>query len=216
MKQIAIVGAGGLGREVAMLLEQINAAAPTWEVLGFYDDGIPAGTIVNGYICHGSVANLNQVQEALAVVVAIGIPRIKARVVEQLQNPAIYFPVLIHPSVQMGNSKLLEIGEGSIITANCVLTVNIELGKHVLLSISSLVSHDAVLGDYTAVMPGVRISGGVAIGEGCYIGVGATIINHVKIGSHTTVGAGAVVVKSLPASCTAVGVPARPIKTHAL
>ncbi|MHA6248866.1 acetyltransferase [Pontibacter sp. CAU 1760] len=215
MKQIAIVGAGGLGREVAMLLEQINAAVPTWEVMGFYDDGIPAGTLVNGYACRGNVSALNQVQEALAVVVAIGMPAIKARIVEQLQNTAVYFPVLIHPSVQMANRTHLEIGEGSIITANCVLTVNIKLGKHVLLSIGSLVSHDAVLGDYTAVMPGVNISGGVTVGEGCYIGAGATIINHIEVGSNTTVGAGAVVVKSLPASCTAVGVPARPIKMHA-
>lgn len=35
-----------------------------------------------------------------------------------------------------------------------------------------------------------------------------------EIGDYTIVGAGAVVAKTLPAKCTAVGVPAKPIKFH--
>ena len=45
-----------------------------------------------------------------------------------------------------------------------------------------------------------------------YVGTGAKIINQLSIGENTIVGAGAVVVKSLPANCTAVGVPANVIK----
>ena len=63
-------------------------------------------------------------------------------------------------------------------------------------------------------MPTVNISGEVTIGEGVYVGTGAKIINQLEIGKNTIVGAGAVVAKSLPADCTAVGVPAKPIKYH--
>ena len=52
------------------------------------------------------------------------------------------------------------------------------------------------------------------IGEGVYVGTGAKIINQLEIGEYTIVGAGAVVAKTLPAKCTAVGVPAKPIKFH--
>lgn len=63
-------------------------------------------------------------------------------------------------------------------------------------------------------MPLVNISGEVKIGEGVYVGTGAKIINQLEIGDYTIVGAGAVVSKTLPAKCTAVGVPAKPIKFH--
>jgi acetyltransferase-like isoleucine patch superfamily enzyme len=46
------------------------------------------------------------------------------------------------------------------------------------------------------------------------VGTGAQIINLVEIGENTIIGAGAVVSKSLPANCTAVGIPAKPIKFH--
>ena len=36
---IAIYGAGGLGREIACVLKKINMVTPTWNLLGFFDDG---------------------------------------------------------------------------------------------------------------------------------------------------------------------------------
>lgn len=46
------------------------------------------------------------------------------------------------------------------------------------------------------------------------VGTGSAIIQGIKIGNNTILGAGAVVVKDLPANCTAVGSPAKPIKFH--
>ena len=39
MTPLVIIGAGGFGREVLELVLDINAAAPTFEFLGFLDDG---------------------------------------------------------------------------------------------------------------------------------------------------------------------------------
>ncbi|MCJ8164444.1 acetyltransferase [Pontibacter sp. E15-1] len=215
MKRIAVFGAGGFGKEVAMLIEQINASAPAWQLIGFFDDGVAKNAIVNGYPSLGGVAEVNKLEETTGLLLAIGDPGIKMRIHAQISNPKVYYPVLVHPNVLMGNSQYLDIGEGSIITAGNLLTVNIRLGRHVILNLACTVGHDAILEDYTSVMPGVNISGGVKIGKGVYIGTGAKLINHTEVGSHTIIGAGAVVVKSLPAHCTAVGVPARPIKFHA-
>jgi serine acetyltransferase len=63
-------------------------------------------------------------------------------------------------------------------------------------------------------MPGVNISGEVIINENVYVGTGAKIINQLEIGSNSIIGAGAVVSKSIPDNCTAVGIPAKPIKFH--
>ncbi|GAA4440058.1 acetyltransferase [Pontibacter saemangeumensis] len=215
MKRIAVFGAGGFGKEVAMLIEHINASAPEWDLIGFFDDGVPMGSVVNGYTCLGGIAEVNNLRERTGMVLAVGNPVIKKSIEGQMHNPKVYYPVLVHPNVQMGDRKYITFGEGCIITAGNILTVNISLGKHVILNLACTVGHDAYLGDYSSVMPGVNISGGVNIGEGVYIGTGAKIINHLEIGKRAIVGAGAVVIKSLPAYCTAVGVPAQPIKFHA-
>lgn len=38
MKDIVIIGAGGFGREVAWLIEDINRIKQTWNIIGFVDD----------------------------------------------------------------------------------------------------------------------------------------------------------------------------------
>ena len=76
------------------------------------------------------------------------------------------------------------------------------------------VGHDTIIDDYYAFMPSVNISGEVHLHHSVYVGTGAKIINLLEVGESTIVGAGAVVSKSLPANCTAVGIPAKPIKFH--
>jgi sugar O-acyltransferase (sialic acid O-acetyltransferase NeuD family) len=119
--------------------------------------------------------------------------------------------VLIHPNVLIGKDDVA-IGEGAIICAGCLITVNIKIGKHVILNLSCTVGHDTVISDYCSFMPSVNISGEVKLAQCVYVGTGAQIINRADIGEETVVGMGAVVSKSLPAKCTAVGIPAKPIK----
>lgn len=95
-----------------------------------------------------------------------------------------------------------------------MITTNIRIGDFVVLNLQCTVGHDSIIKDYSSLMPSVNVSGEVTIGECVLVGTGATIINQLEIGEHTIVGAGAVVTKSLPAYCTEVGVPAKPIKFH--
>jgi sugar O-acyltransferase (sialic acid O-acetyltransferase NeuD family) len=125
----------------------------------------------------------------------------------------LFYPVLIHPSCYIGTDQVI-IGEGSIVCAGTIITVNIDIGKHVILNLACTVGHDTIIEDYCSFMPSVNISGEVKIGNGVYCGTGAKIINQLEIGENSIIGAGAVVSKTLPANCTAVGIPAKPIKFH--
>lgn len=215
MNNIAIYGAGGFGREVQFMIEQINKnSAKKWNFIGYFDDGVPAETIINGYKVLGRMEELNQFAEPLAVVFAIANPQIKKKVVSQVTNPLVNYPKLIHPNVLLGPEAFLKIGEGTIITAGNMITVNIEIGKHVILNLGCTVGHDTIIKDFCSFMPSVNISGEVIIEECVYVGTGAKIINQLSIGENTIIGAGAVVSKSLPSNCTAVGVPAKPIKKN--
>jgi sugar O-acyltransferase (sialic acid O-acetyltransferase NeuD family) len=214
MKKITIYAAGGFGREILTLIKHINNIKDTYDFIGFYDDGISKGTLVNGHQVLGGLEELNKVTEPLGVVFAIGNPKSKCKVIELLNNPNLNFPILIHPNVVIGDLDFVKIGKGTIITAGCVLTTNIELGDFVILNLGCTVGHDTNIGNYSSFMPSVNISGEVMIAEKVYVGTGAKIINKLEIGSSSIIGAGAVVSKSLPSNCTAVGIPAKPIKFH--
>lgn len=214
MKDIAIFGAGGFGREVLMLISQINDNNLTWNVLGFYDDSFEKGSIVNGFPVLGGLSDLNEINNEIYVIYAIGNPTAKKKIISKVENDKIKYPVLIHPSAIIGDSEFVKINPGTIITAGCIVTVNINIGYHVILNLMCTVGHDTNIGDFSSFMPSVNISGEVEIEECVYVGTGAKIINQLVIGSNTIIGAGAVVSKSLPANCTAVGIPAKPIKFH--
>ncbi|MCE7995999.1 MAG: acetyltransferase [Roseivirga sp.] len=211
MKKIAVFGKGGFGREVQMLIEQINKETREWDFIGFYDDDTSAESI-NGAPFLGSLDDLNALAEEVYLVFAIGNPLVKRNLIEAITNSNVKYPVLVHPSVNIGNREWVKIGEGSVICAGCIITVNINIGKHVILNLSCTVGHDVNIGDYSAFMPSINISGEVDIEPGVFVGTGTKIINQLKIGENTTVGAGAVVTKSLPANAVCVGMPAKPIK----
>lgn len=212
MKKIAIFGAGGFGREVKWLIDDINKKEKRWDFIGYFDDNFSGNKIDKKFFL-GTAADLNNWKEELNVVFAIGDPLVKRKIIQSVNNLKLSFPKLIHPSCICGIGEE-NIGEGAIICAGNIITVDINIGKHVILNLSCTVGHDSIIGDYSSFMPTVNISGEVTTGVAVYIGTGVKIINRVEIGEETIVGAGAVVVRSLPAYCTAVGTPAKAVRFH--
>jgi sugar O-acyltransferase (sialic acid O-acetyltransferase NeuD family) len=209
--KIAIIGAGGFGREVKSLIDQINQRNFLYEFIGFYDDAFEKGALINNYPILGDIDSLNSVTENLAIVIAIGNPKVKKAILSRLVNQAIFFPTLIHPSAIVSSDNV-RIGRGCIICANTIITTNIDIGNFVILNLMCTIGHDSVINDYCALMPCVNISGDVIVEESVYFGTGAKVINQLKIGQNSIIGAGAVVLKNIPNNCTAVGFPAKPIK----
>lgn len=212
MKKIAIVGAGGFAREILTLINDINKLNPLYEVVGFVDSD--KSKTIHGLPVIGDDDEVNATTDPLSVVIAVGEPHLKEKIQRKFTNELISFPTLVHPSVIIGDKESVKIGKGCIICAGNILTTDINLHNFITLNLACTVGHDTEIADYSSFMPSVNISGEVNAGKGVYVGTGAKIINQVEIGEGTIVGAGAVVAKSLPANCTAVGVPAKPIKFH--
>lgn len=211
-KDIAIFGAGGFGREVLMLLHQINDAFPSWKIIGFYDD--QPQTSVNGFGYLGNMEALNAVQEPLAVVLAVGDSQTRSRIRSRIHNPLVSYPTLIHPSVSLRPYQHVSLGEGCIICQGSIFTTNITLGRFALINLACTLGHDVQVGDFCSLMPGVNLGGYASLAAGVYVGTNATVLPSIQVGEATKVGAGAVVVKDLPPRCTAVGVPAHVIKVY--
>ncbi|WP_143883975.1 acetyltransferase [Chryseobacterium binzhouense] len=213
MKKIAIFGAGGFGREVKTIIDEINKDNKTYDFIGYYDDGKEIGTNINDFPILGGVKELNDLNEDLSLVICVAEPKIKRKIVENINNNKINYPSIIHPKASKSNDYVF-IGNGCVICEGVIITCNIEIENFVILNLSCTVGHDTKIGAYSSFMPSVNISGEVNIEECVYVGTGAKIINLLEIGENTIVGAGAVVSKSLPKNCTAVGIPAKPIKFH--
>lgn len=210
--KIAIMGAGGFGREVKMLIDQINEKRQEYEFIGYFDDAFEKKMIINGFPILGSVDDINFIDHDVAIVIAVGDPKTKKNILNKIMKKVAY-PTLIHPNVFIGKDSV-KIGQGCIICCSNVITVNVNIGDFVILNLMCTVGHDTVIGDFSSFMPSVSISGEVNIKEGVYVGTGAKIINQLEIGENSIIGAGAVVYKSIPANCTAVGIPAKPVKFH--
>ena len=210
MKDLVIIGAGGFGREVAWLVEDINANDLQWNLIGYIDeDRSKHGIVLNGYPVIGTLEKFS-VKSELFAVCAVGNPEIKKVLVEKAITAGLRFANLIHPDVKM--SKHVGMGFGNIICAGSIITVNIMIGNHVIINLDCTVGHDTIIKDYVTCAPSVNISGQVVIEEGCDIGTNVAIIQGKNIGKWSIIGAGAVVSRDIPSGCTAVGIPAKPVK----
>ncbi len=209
MEDLAIIGAGGHGREVAWVVSELNdLRGCPYNFLGFVDDH--ATSTVEAYPVLGTIEWLKQQRPRPHVIVAIGSPAVRRGITTDLEAAGFPFATIIAASARM--SPHVHIGAGTYIGPQCLLTTNIRVGQHALLNWGTSIGHDTALGDYASIMPGVMIAGNVQIGTGVFIGIGATVINGVSVGEWSVVGAGATVTDDIPPHVLAVGVPAKPIR----
>jgi sugar O-acyltransferase (sialic acid O-acetyltransferase NeuD family) len=207
-KDIAIYGAGGLGRELALMICQINKQSPQWNLIGFFDDNRRSTEVVDDWGVLGGLSEANNYPAPLAIAIGISDPHVRFQLVDKLISRQLNFPTLIHPSCNAGDEKRNLMGRGVILTANVILTTGIKIDDFVIVNLSTTIGHDVTIGSCSSIMPGCNLSGNVKIGKRCQVGTGAQFLQNLSIGEDSIVGAGAVVTKSFPAHSKLIGMPA--------
>jgi sugar O-acyltransferase (sialic acid O-acetyltransferase NeuD family) len=212
MRDLVVYGASGFGQQVMFWVEDANAADPRFNVLGFVDDDSSAhGEVRTGQpVLGGEEWLVDRARSGrVAVVMGLAGPSVKQSVVSRVEGLAAEFPVVVHPSAVV--SRHARLARGALIGPGNVVSVNVSVEEFATVNTSCTLGHDALLGAYATLLPGVNVSGKVVVGGGVSVGTGAAITQEVEIGEQATVGAGATVLGDLPAGCTAVGTPARPL-----
>ncbi len=210
--KIAIIGAGGMGREILALIQTINNKEEgAFHFVGWYDDNKDIGELVNDFPVLGKIEDLNEIKEDLSIAMAIGFPKVKSQILSKIDNPFLNFPNLIHPSVENHSFQRNIFGKGIIIQANSSLTTNIKIEDFVFISPNCSIGHDSIIKEFSSVMPGVSIAGNVEVQERAFLGIKSCTIQGVKIKKDATIGAGATVIKDTEEGLTYVGTPALPI-----
>ena len=207
--RLAICGAGGFGREVAVMIAQINQHQPMWNVIGFFDDHKKTTEPIDGLPVLGNIDQINHHLLKLSICIAVADPVVRASIVRRITNPAIDFPAIIHPSAILGDENRNSVGAGTIITAGVILTTGIAISEFCIVNLASTIGHDVNLGSYCTIMPGCSISGNVSIGQQSLMGTGSRILQGITIGENCIIGAGSVVTKSFGENLKLLGVPAR-------
>ena len=201
MRDLFIVGAGGLGSEAAWTVERINAASqqPLWRLIGFADDD-PAKATGNfeGYPMLGSVEKASKDHPGASVFIAIGDNAIRRKVYAQLRGHD--FPAMIDPSAQV--SPTTEFKHGTYIACEAVVSVGTEIGKFVIINARAGVGHDSVVGDFSNVAPGVSLSGHTTLGQDVFMGTNSCTAPGRKVGDGATVACGTPVLKDVEPGST--------------
>jgi len=204
-KKICIFGTGGFGREVLCCI--IDMIEKTNNII----DDIACFMVSDNHYKENTIMGIEVIKQSLfnpltnTCVIAIGEPLQRKTIVNSLPSNTTY-NTIIHPSVIM--SKWVKIGEGSIITANTILTCNITIGKHAHLNLNTTIGHDCIIGDYFTTAPASNVSGNVNIGDCVYLGTNSSIKQGIDICNDVTIGMGGVVVKNIIEKGVYVGNPA--------
>ncbi len=202
MKDIIIMGAGDLGKDVTWLIERINENNPEWNLLGFTEKSDLKEFM--GYPVLGTddvVANYDDVY----VVCALANTAIREKIISSLPSNA-HIATLIDPSAVIHKTSV--IGEGSMVFANTLIGIGAKLGEQSIVLYNSAVNHDVEVGKYVTIYPNATISGKCRIGDYVEVGTGSSFIQGVSVCDNAKIGVGAAVFTNITNPGTTVGNPA--------
>jgi len=156
-RTLLIVGAGGLGQDVA----EIAMMSGRYAKIAFLDDA-PTPDKERQYPIVGSSADLCKFVGVYGhAISAVGDNAYRMKMHNEIKKCGFDIPVLIHPTAIVHPLALLSAGD--IIRAMCFVSSGVEIGESVLLNIGCKIDHNCV------------------IGEGCHISMGTVVRNEVQV-----------------------------------
>ena len=209
MKNLYIVGAGGLGRELLNLVLDIHAIHGTrWNIMGFLDDTeAPLKDKACDFPVVGTIADyIPKSNDVLAL--GIAAPQAKSRLVPMLKQRGAVFESIIHPYAYLGRHNAM--GEGAVVFGGFSMSVNVHIGNFVTL-LSSGFGHDVRVGDYSTISSHCNIMGNVNIGSEVFIGGNVCIAPHITIENGAYICLGSVIMNNISSGSKVLGNPAREI-----
>ncbi|NKD55321.1 MULTISPECIES: acetyltransferase [unclassified Haematospirillum] len=205
MQRLIIVGAGSLGREVAVYASQ----CPDFQVpVLFLDDTGARPDIAGLSLPQPEPIEHWQPSQGDRVIVALGDPENRLSLAQRLHDlGALFAPPLVHPLAWPAPG--IQPGPGCVIAPFVTIGTGASLGAHVLANTHAAIGHDARVGDGSTLGPHSVLNGWVETGRCVLIGSGAVVTARCQIGNHGRVAAGSVVYTHVGPGLTASGNPAR-------
>jgi len=201
-KDIFIYCAGGQGRHIQLLLNQIGK----YNILGFIDeDPKKTNKLIKGKKVFQSIKEAIKVTNPKKINIALanGFPKITYKIVNKLKkyeietNRKINFPNIIHPSV-IYDLNGITFGEGNIINIGTSLTTDIKIGNFNYFNRYCILGHDTKIGSFCNFNANTILGGNTQINDFAYLGMGTRIIQGITIGKNALTGAGSIIQTNVP------------------
>ncbi|MFB0958070.1 MAG: sugar O-acyltransferase [Clostridiaceae bacterium] len=208
MKDLIIVGGGGMARKIIAKVKKINQHAPTWNILGMLDDNPHS---MDGVRCDYAV--IGSIKDYIPrtsdhFVMGVSDPCLKEKLAGIMKAKGVTFETLIGPEADLGDD--VTFGEGCIIFTPHVIDSGATFGDFVTV-MASTISFDAQIGDFCT-LTGFANTTTATLGKRVYVGSHAVILENLTVGDDSHIGAGSIVVKDVPERVKVFGVPARIIE----
>lgn len=207
MSRLILVGCGAFARELINWVDDLVDLGRSIKVSGFLDespqalDGFPYSV---PYL--GSITSYTP-QLGDMLLMAIGDPKAKKTIYEDLKAKGAAFASLIHPSAVIAKSAKL--GEGVVVCPQAFVSADAVVGDLCAINGNASVGHDVRLGSFSTLSSHVDLTGWVQVDECVFFGSGARVLPKVRIGLGARIGAGAVVMRSVPTDAVMYAQPAK-------
>jgi sugar O-acyltransferase (sialic acid O-acetyltransferase NeuD family) len=209
-KETVILGAGGLGRELASWIVLDEKFSKNHKFEGFLDDNLNALDNFETDLKVRGKITIDVLNNYKNVLVAIADSTYKKQIMEEvIANSNIELLSFKFKNVLVGLHTNL--GKGVVLLPSVIVSCNVNIGNGVFINCGSQIGHDVQIGNYVSIMANVDIGGGAIIEDEVFIGSGAVILPGVIIPKGTRIGAGSVVLRSIKKVGTYFGNPAMKI-----
>ena len=209
MKQLIIVGAGGMGRTIYDMARENAAYEKEYVIKGFIDDNLNSlDSFINYPPVVGTISGY-KIQPDDIFVCSIG-GNSRRPCMESILKRGGEFFTMIHPTSRIGTN--VHIGKGCYIGAFTTIAADAYIDDYNFIQTNTIIGHDVHIGKWNRIDSFVMCVGGISIGEGCMIHTNAVLNHNVEIGDGAHVGACSFVVNKVEAGTTVFGNPARRLK----
>ena len=203
--QFVLVGGGGLARELAGWLH-LDGNPSTGNARGYLSSHEEPAMVAYGLPWLGTIEDFTATPDD-RLILAIGEPATKAKVVSLLALDPSHFATFVHPSAVIHPSAIL--GHGVIICPLSAVSADAAVEDFVTVNLLCTVGHDTRVGTFSTLSAHVDLTGRVHVGTGVFFGSGARVLPDLVIGVGARIGAGATVVRTVPDGATVYTAPAK-------